>query len=198
MGGLTAKSLDNQNARMSRDELIRQLVLEVRASQAETDAVDQAAAEYMGINRTDLRCLDILDRAGTAITAGALAHEMGLTTGAVTTLVDRLERAGLARRAPDPADRRRVLVEPTPEAGRLGQLLYGGLAEESRPILDRYSDDELALLIGFMRAGREMNRRQAARIRSLPAREGAPRRPEDASARAGTRSMPTDRGRYSS
>jgi hypothetical protein len=91
-----------------------------------------------------------------------------------------------------------VLVEPTPEAGRLGQLLYGGLAEESRPILDRYSDDELALLIGFMRAGREMNRRQAARIRSLPAREGAPRRPEDASARAGTRSMPTDRGRYSS
>lgn len=153
------------------DELVR----EIRGSQAEVDAVDEAAAEYMGINRTDLRCLDILDRAaGTATTAGMLAEEMGLTTGAVTTVIDRLERAGLARRAQDPDDRRRVLVEPTEKAQRLGARLYGGLAQEAAALFGAYSDDELALLIGFVRAGREMNRRQAAHIRDLAARERAP------------------------
>lgn len=156
---------------MSREALIQELVQEIRGSQNETDALDQAAADYMGINRTDLRCLDILDRHGKPITAGMLADESGLTTGAVTTVIDRLERAVLARRLPDPSDRRRVLVAPTPEALRLGAELYGGLAEESRPLFDRYSDDELTLLIGFMRAGREMNRRQAQRIRALGERD---------------------------
>src|SRR5919202_1584682 len=159
---------------MSREDLIRELVLEIRSSQNETDAVDQAAADYMGINRTDLRCLDILDRSGKPITAGALADHSGLTTGAVTTVIDRLERAGLAQRLPDPGDRRRVLVEPTPEAAQLARQLYGGLADESKPLFDHYSDDELRLLIGFMRAGREMSRRQADRIRALAPRERAP------------------------
>jgi DNA-binding MarR family transcriptional regulator len=160
---------------MARDDLIRELVLEIRGSQTETDALDQAAADYMGINRTDLRCLDILDRSGEPITAGMLADHSGLTTGAVTTVIDRLERAGFARRRQDPADRRRVLVEATPEALLLARQLYGGLAQESATLLGRYSDDQLRLLIGFMRAGREMNRRQADRIRALAPREPAPR-----------------------
>jgi DNA-binding MarR family transcriptional regulator len=160
---------------VSREELIRELVLEIRGSQTETDALDQAAADYMGINRTDLRCLDILDRHEKPITAGMLAEQSGLTTGAVTTVIDRLERAGLARRSQDPADRRRVLVGPTPEAKRLAAELYGGLVEESGPLFDRYGDDELRLLIGFLRAGREMNRRQAERIRTLAERDPARR-----------------------
>jgi DNA-binding MarR family transcriptional regulator len=160
---------------MSREELIRELVLEIRGSQTETDAVDQAAADYMGINRTDLRCLDILDRQEKPMTAGMLADHSGLTTGAVTTVIDRLERAGLARRLQDPSDRRRVLVEPTAKAMRLGAELYGGLAQETGPLFARYSDEELKLLIGFLRAGREMNRRQAARIRALAERDLARR-----------------------
>ena len=67
----------------------------------------------LGLNRTDTRCLDIIERLD-GVSAGRLASEAGLSTGAVTTVLDRLERAGYARRVPDPGDRRRVLVELTP------------------------------------------------------------------------------------
>ena len=66
--------------------------------------LDEAAAEYMGINHTDGRAIDVIDQHG-RITAGELARELRLSTGAVTTLVDRLERAGFARRVRDDADR---------------------------------------------------------------------------------------------
>ena len=83
-----------------------------------TDRYDQAVADAIGINRTDMRCLDVIQREG-PVPAGRLADETGLTTGAITTVLDRLERAGFARRTRDPADRRRVLVELG--AGRAGR-----------------------------------------------------------------------------
>ena len=103
---------------------MRELLAEVRASQVATDAMDQAAADFLGINRTDYRALDVLDQKG-RLTAGELAREMHLTTGAVTSVLDRLERAGYARRLRDPADRRRVLVEISPEVTRAGEQIYG-------------------------------------------------------------------------
>jgi len=87
---------------------------------------DQAVAEAIGLNRTDMRCLDVIQREG-PVPAGRLADETGLTTGAITTVLDRLERAGFARRTRDPADRRRVLVELAPEA-RSGAGDYYGRA----------------------------------------------------------------------
>src|SRR5512132_671107 len=99
---------------MSREKLISQLIDAIRASQRATDLVDETAANYLGINRTDARALDVIEQYG-PITAGRLAEELRLSTGAVTTLVDRLERAGYARRLRDPGDRRRVLVEAAPE-----------------------------------------------------------------------------------
>lgn len=88
---------------------------EVRAGQRATDAVDEAVTELFGVNRTDARCMDILEHHG-RMTAGQLASLSGLSTGAVTAVVDRLERAGYARRVPDPSDRRRVLLELTERA----------------------------------------------------------------------------------
>src|SRR5918995_739593 len=75
---------------------------------------DNLAAERLGVNRTDLHCLNIIENSG-GLTAGELAAEAALTTGAVTGVVDRLEKVGYARRVPDPADRRRVKVEVTPK-----------------------------------------------------------------------------------
>src|SRR5262245_5647173 len=102
-------------SRDSKEKLIAEVAVEVRRHQIAQDTFDDVAAAFMGINRTDLRCMDIVDRGG-RVTAGALARESGLSSGAVTTVIDRLEAAGYVRRVRDEADRRRVLVELTDAA----------------------------------------------------------------------------------
>src|SRR3954468_2662759 len=134
--------------------VFEELVDEVRRSQLATDRFDQAVADALGLNRTDMRCLDVLDREG-PVTAGRLAHETGLTSGAITTAIDRLERGGFARRLPDPADRRRVLVELTPEARGRASRFYASHAELGEQLYHRYSEEQLRLLLEFIRGSRE-------------------------------------------
>jgi len=149
----------------TRADLIRDIGIEVRMTQNLTDAIDQSVCAILGINRSDARCLDIVERHG-RISAGDLAAESGLTTGAVTALLDRLERGGAVRRVPDPGDRRRVLVELTPEAKRTSEQLFGPMAEAAETLLSRYSRDELLLLRDFLRRGRELSTEQLARIQA--------------------------------
>src|SRR3954465_11606435 len=80
-----------------KQDVFEELLLEVRRSQNATDRFDQAVADAIGVNRTDMRCLDIVEMEG-SVTAGRLAQLSGLTTGAITTVIDRLEHRGLARR----------------------------------------------------------------------------------------------------
>ena len=162
---------------MSRDlsperlQLYAELGDEVRANQRATDAVDELLAEALGINRTDARCMDILDQHG-RMSAGDLAQESRLTTGAITAVIDRLERAGIARRVPDPSDRRRVLVEPTEKALEFAnELMVEPMRNLYMPMAERYSDEDLRLILDFTRRGRELQERHAewlrARLRGL-------------------------------
>ena len=96
------------------DELRHALGQEVQAHQAAVDAVDAAAAAYLHVNRTDMRCLEILYQ-GEAVLPSQLAAKLGLTTG-VTAMLDRLERLGYVTRSADPSDRRKVVVRITPKA----------------------------------------------------------------------------------
>src|SRR4051812_14928527 len=107
----------------SRDDVLSEVAEELRLSSVTNDIADQVVADYLGLNRTDARCLDIIERLD-GVSAGRLAREAGLSTGAVTTVLDRLERAGYARRVQDPGDRRRVLVDLTPAARRELQEVY--------------------------------------------------------------------------
>src|SRR5436190_24339709 len=109
---------------LSRSALFSELLDETRAGQRATDLVDDAACRLMGINRTDGRCLDILEQRD-RISAGELARDAGLTSGAITAVIDRLEGVGYARRLTDPGDRRRVLVEPTAKALQIAEELMG-------------------------------------------------------------------------
>jgi DNA-binding MarR family transcriptional regulator len=144
---------------------VQRLGDEIRAGQRATDKIDELVTELLGVNRTDARCLDILDQHG-RMTAGQLASAIGLTTGAVTAVVDRLERAGYARRVADPEDRRRVLVELTEKARELSWELMGRpLMEASQPIIARYSDEELELLLEFARTSRELQEQHAEWLR---------------------------------
>jgi DNA-binding MarR family transcriptional regulator len=143
-------------------QIFEHLIDEIRRSQGATDRFDQAVAEAVGVNRTDMRCLDVLQRDG-PLTAGRLAEATGLTTGAMTTALDRLERIGYARRVRDVADRRRVLVELTEKASELNAF-YGEHAAESERLYKRYTEEQLELLLEFVRNGREFNERHAAQV----------------------------------
>ncbi|SHG24134.1 MarR family winged helix-turn-helix transcriptional regulator [Streptoalloteichus hindustanus] len=152
-------------ARETLDSLRAELADEIRANQAAVDAMDEAAAEHLGINRTDLRCLDVLMRLGSA-RPGELGVTLGLTTGSVTALLDRLERLGYATRSPDPTDRRKVVVRPTTQANRRAKALYGPIAEDGHRFLARYSRTELEVLLDFLRRSRALQEEHVARIRA--------------------------------
>lgn len=146
--------------------LVDEVVHAVRAHQSATDALDEAASAYLGINRTDARCLDIIDRLG-RITAGELATHTGLTGGAITTALDRLETAGYVRRVRDHSDRRRVLVEMTTTAQARANEIYGPIAEDGGRILDNYDDEQLKTIRDFMREGRNLLEQHAVRVREM-------------------------------
>lgn len=126
-----------------------------------------ALAASFGLNPTDLKCRGLLDETG-AITAGELAALTGLTTAAVTGVIDRLERAGLVQRAKDPHDRRRVVVEPLTKPEHLEQIDegFGPLAEATTELVGSYSDDELALVLGFVEKSAALMRAQTLALRA--------------------------------
>jgi DNA-binding MarR family transcriptional regulator len=127
--------------------------------------LNHAAAERLGLHPTAWECLSLLFEHG-AITAGRLAELTGLTTGAVTGLVDRLEAAGYVRRQRDVHDRRRVIVEPVPEAMRHCLPLFQPMLADMRRLHDRYSEGELATVVKCLDEAAEILRRHALAIRA--------------------------------
>jgi DNA-binding MarR family transcriptional regulator len=154
-------------SRETKKELAGELIHLARAHEAANDAFDEVACQKLGINRTDLRCLNIVDNQNAPMTAGRLAELSGLTTAAVTSVLDRLERAGYARRVRDQEDRRQVLVELTPLLAERAGPIWGPLGEEAMAELARMSVVELNGVIDFFRFGIELNERHVERVRSL-------------------------------
>jgi len=127
----------------------------LRALSTDIDRLDQAAADRYGLNRTDMRALDILGRAG-PLAPTALARMLGFTTGGVTTVLDRLEQAGYIRRRPDPGDRRRQLVETTEATAARDEEVFGDLIRGTRDLLDGYTDDQLLVIRDFLDRVRQL------------------------------------------
>src|SRR5690242_9197487 len=149
-----------------RAALARALDDAMRVMSGQSVLLSQAVADRVGLNPTDLEALDLLFREG-SMTAGRLAERTGLTTGAVTGLVDRLERRGYVRRVADPADRRRVIVAVDSEPA-LADLApaYDGLRQAMDELMARYSDAELAAILDFMRRATAIGEAHVARLRA--------------------------------
>ncbi len=143
-------------------EVFDQLLAEVRGSQNATARFDQAVADAAGLNRTDMRIIDALDQEG-PVPAGRLAEVTGLSSGAMTTALDRLERAGYARRARDTGDRRRVLVELTEQSQTVHEF-YAEHAAYAERLYQRHSLEQLELMLQMFRESREFNERRAAEL----------------------------------
>lgn len=148
-----------------RDRLLEALGTEMQKLVAEVVLFNQAVADRLGMNPTDLQCLNMLSETG-PVAAGRLAEETGLTTGAVTGVIDRLERAGYAWRERDPKDKRRVIVHPLPERAR-GEIgpLYASIGRSFAEMCSRYDEGELALILDFVTRSHPLNREETARLR---------------------------------
>ncbi len=152
-------------AKKTKSELIEEVTYLVRASQTAADKMDEAGGKALGINRTDGRCIDIVLRER-RITAGRLAAEAGLTTGALTAAVDRLEASGYLRRTTDPSDRRRVLIESTELAEERSREIWGPLGAKGYPLLARWSVADLEVVLRFLKLSTELSEERAAEIRA--------------------------------
>ncbi|ONI78723.1 MarR family transcriptional regulator [Actinosynnema sp. ALI-1.44] len=118
-------------------------------------------AEQMGVSATDYKCLDIAMRVDEPLTAGQIAKMSGLSTGAVTGVIDRLEKHGFVRRVRDPHDRRKVLVEVTKVDHAKFAHLFAGALDHMKEVLSRFSPEERELIERFQRVSIEGFRKEA-------------------------------------
>jgi DNA-binding MarR family transcriptional regulator len=162
----------NQAARKPNQDLVEEIV-ERLAGQHSTAVVlfHQAVAERLGLGPTDHKCLHLLrERAGIAarepITASKLAAITGLTTGAMTGVVARLERAGFLRREPDPQDQRRQLLYPDMERAREIQNVFVPIRRDVARLLEDFDSHQLAAIAQFLARSAECAYHHAALMRA--------------------------------
>jgi DNA-binding MarR family transcriptional regulator len=160
----------SKSSKVSKKAALLESITEAsRALSAVTVMFHQAMADRMGLNATEHKCADILVRSG-PVTAGQLAELTGLTTGAITGIVDRLEKAGYVRREKDPNDRRRVIIQPSLAPERAAYL--GGLFESLNQAVARltanYTEGELDVILDFLQRSATMMHDETHKLRALP------------------------------
>lgn len=142
----------------------RRVLHALRRVNLQGNVFGQSVALRLGLSESDVEALEVLLDAGAA-TAGRLSELMGLSTGATTRVVDRLEQAGYVRRSADPADRRRVVVELVPDKIARVQGLLGRMDAASAKVLERYSEEQLDLIDDFLTRMTDVTRSEASSLR---------------------------------
>jgi len=145
--------------------LLAAVLREVRRMTAQSVLIGQAVSERFGLSSSDLECLDLALLSGGA-TAGEFAKATGLTTGAITGVIDRLELAGFVRREKDPADRRKVIVRARPAMTRRIAPLYDSLQREMTALWSGYGDDDLTLILDFLTKSCDLAVQEIAKLQS--------------------------------
>ena len=159
-----------------------QVTAGLRALSTEIDRLDQAAADRYGLNRTDMRALDIIGRAG-PLAPTDLARQLGFTTGGITTVLDRLQQVGYIHRRPAPGDRRRLLIEATAATAARDAEVFGALIRQTSDLLAGYTDQQLQVIDDFLVRIRQLTAAYADALTSA----GRPGLPEDHGGQQATR-----------
>jgi DNA-binding MarR family transcriptional regulator len=156
-------------------ELVKDIIVAIQDEQTQSAFLSNAIAERLGVTTTELEVLGTLVARG-ALSAGDLAKRTGLTSGAVTRLIDRLAERGIVRRLADPADRRRVLVEVTPSAMKASDPFYEPIAREGTALLEQRTEKELEVILEYLRINYEFTKRHTERVEAMPDRVHLPKR----------------------
>jgi DNA-binding MarR family transcriptional regulator len=152
-----------RNKAKSQSPIRERLSQALRRSSAASILHSHAVAKRAGLSPTDLECLDLIILSGSA-TAGEIGRHTGLTSGAVTGLIDRLARKGLVRRAEHPNDRRKVIVEVDAKGIAPIAALYVPMSKKTAFLMDDYTDAELARFAEFLERGSEIALARAKEI----------------------------------
>ncbi len=158
-----------------RSDLLAALVQEMPWYVSSAMRFQFAVADQLGMPVTDIHAIGALLEIGPA-GVRRLADLMGMTTGAVTRLVDRLERDGFVRREPDPADRRRIVVHVVPERIEAITQYYESMGRRWQEQVAGYSDGELEFLVDFLRTGRAYAKTETLALREKGRRHATRRR----------------------
>ena len=161
-----------------REALAQQLTTLGEVFSTETALFHQAAAATYGLGITDMKTLSALLQEG-PMSAGQLATRLSLTTGAVTSVIDRLERQGFVHRSPDARDRRKVIVTANQAKLAAGENVYESIGAAFRALFDTYTVEQLEFLAQFYRSAIELNKQETAKLSDLtpspsPTRRGEP------------------------
>ncbi len=150
-------SSTNTKVLPSRDALLKAVGHDLgRIRSTRGTMFNAAIAETLGLSISDLRCYEIIDRSPDPITGKHLADATGLTTAAITGVVDRLETQQLVKRTPHPTDRRQIILEPLPEARKKVVALYEPLRQGMMALTDSYSDEQLAIIADYLERATEV------------------------------------------
>lgn len=155
------------SGKMKRRELLRRLDGLGRRISTQTVFLHQAIAQTAGLNATDTKCLDlVLSAPAGSMTAGRLSEATGLTTGAITHILDRLEKGRFIERVRDSVDRRKVFIRVRPES--LEPLIpeYEQVGRAFTSLADQYDDEGLELICGYMEKASQIAERELARMTS--------------------------------
>jgi DNA-binding MarR family transcriptional regulator len=159
----------------TRRALEREFLLALRRAGSAMQLLGAASAERIGINVTDLNCLNILALTG-SMTAGELARQTGLTTASITGVLDRLEEAGFVRRERDSGDRRRVIVRLDSVRGlRDVAPVFAPIVEAWRAAAAAYTDEQLSLILRFQQQLEQIMRDRLIELRDRPPGVGTDR-----------------------
>lgn len=155
----------SQGSGVDRETLLAEIGRTVPGIVADGLLFHSVVAERLGLNVTDLKVLNVLGEIG-PVPAGELVERTALTTGGITRIVDRLERAGYVRRQPDDHDRRRIIIHPIAEKLAGIRPLYSGMAAAWNEALAPYTDADLAMLLDLLTTMRPITQRETAKLRA--------------------------------
>lgn len=136
-----------------------------RTVSTQTVFLHQAIAQCAGLNATDTKCIDLILRGPPeGVTAGWISDQAGLTTGAITHILDRLERRRFIERVRDTRDRRRVFVQVRPESLAALAPLYERIGRAYMRLARRYSDQQLRVICDYMEQAARVSERERQKI----------------------------------
>jgi DNA-binding MarR family transcriptional regulator len=159
----------SSGSQQKRAEVLGELMRELRQSTSLGASFFRAAAARIGITVTDMQVIDVLNLTG-PMTAGQLADLTGLTTGAITGMLNRLEEAGLVRRERDPNDGRRVIVRLVTGLDEMQKIdaIFDSLGDAWDDMVSHYDDEQLVFLLEFLKRSNALSRKEIVRLREAP------------------------------
>lgn len=160
----TRKTAPKEILKETKEELVKRVLEAGRENGSYAIMFQQSVGQMLGLNATDMKCLDVIYRAGPA-SPTQLSELTGLTTGAVTILIDRLEKAKLIERKPDPEDRRRTILVPTKQALKKVPPFYQGLAASMVRLASGFTESELKTLERYFQGAMVIFKQETEKLR---------------------------------